>query len=204
MTEEIKIILLGNTGVGKTSLINVCIDPYYALDLDNNNPTLASYFVQKNIICNTKKYILDIWDTAGQEAYLGVTKLFFKGSDIIIFVYDICSENTFKDLGNWINMTEEIIDNPHVCGIVGNKNDLYLNAKISEEDAKKFADSKNFKFKLVSAKNDPRGFSDFLVELVKEYTQKFQKPEKKRSKSIKLKNSNSDKDNNNDKGHNCC
>ena len=83
-------------------------------------------------------------------------------------------------------MTEEIIDNKHICAIVGNKNDLYLEAKITEEEAKKFAESKNYLFKLVSAKTDPKGFSEFLLELVKEYKNKLDNPTNKRRKSIKL------------------
>ena len=185
--KEVKVILLGNSGVGKTSLINICLDANYKVDSNSNNiPTISGYYIQKVIECDGKKYILDLWDTAGQEAYLGVTKLFFKGSEIIIFVYDICAINSYNDLNNWIEMTEEIIDNRHISAIVGNKNDLYLDAKITEEEAKKFAESKNCLFKLVSAKNDPKGFIQFLDELVKEYKDKLDNPKNIRRKSIKL------------------
>jgi Ras-related protein Rab-1A len=185
--KEVKVILLGNSGVGKTSLINICLDAGYKVDSNSNNiPTISGYYIQKVIECDGKKYILDLWDTAGQEAYLGITKLFFKGSEIIIFVYDVSALNSYNDLKNWIEMTEEIIDNKHICAIVGNKNDLYLEAKITEEEAKKFAESKNYLFKLVSAKTDPKGFSEFLLELVKEYKNKLDNPTNKRRKSIKL------------------
>ena len=185
--KEVKVILLGNSGVGKTSLINVCLDVNYRVDSNSNNiPPISGYYIQKLIECEGKKYILDLWDTAGQEAYLGITKLFFKGSEIIIFVYDISAINSYNDLNKWIDMTEEIIDNKHVCAIVGNKNDLYLNAEITEEEAKKFAESKNCLFKLVSAKTDPKGFNEFLEELVKEYKDKLDNPKNKRRKSIKL------------------
>ena len=184
--QQIKVILLGNSGVGKTSLINAIIHlDYKYKDISS---TLASYYVQKPISYNGENYLLNIWDTAGQETYVDVTKLFFKGSEIIIFVYDICSSNSFKDLEKWIDMAEDIIENKHICSIVGNKNDLYLNAKITEDEAKKLADDKNYKFKLVSAKDDPKGVNDFLATLVKEYKDKIgENTGRERRKSIKLK-----------------
>ena len=199
---QIKVILLGNSGVGKTSLINAIIhlDYKYAND---NCATLSSYFVQKQVSYNGNNYILNIWDTAGQEIYLGVTKLFFKGSEIIIFVYDVCASNSFKDLEKWISMTEEIVENKHICSIVGNKNDLYLNAEITEEEAKKYAAEKNYQFKLVSAKEDPKAVNDFLVTLVKEYKEKIDSNGRERRKSIRLKDV-KNKDNDKDSDHKCC
>ena len=192
--KSIKIILLGNSGVGKTSLINISIPECYDKEQENV-PTLSSYYIQKKVKIDNKSYILNLWDTAGQETYLGITKLFFKGSEIVIFVYDICSENSFRDLDKWIQMAEEIIDNKHICAIVGNKNDLYLEAKIKENEGKKLADSKQFKFKLVSAKFDPKIFNEFLLELVREYKDKFDNSMNNRRKSIKLKEANkSDKE----------
>jgi small GTP-binding protein len=200
---EIKVILLGNSGVGKTSLINTCIPNNYDREQENI-PTLSSYYIQKKIELEDKIYILNLWDTAGQEAYLGITKLFFKGSEIIIFVYDICAKNSFKDLDKWIQMTEEIIENKHICAIIGNKNDLYLEAQIKEEEGKKFAESKQFKFKLVSAKTDPKGFNDFLEELVREYKNKLDNPMNKRRKSVKLKETPKETTKEKTKNSRCC
>lgn len=196
--KEIKVILLGNSGVGKTSLINVSINQKF-LNKDNM-ATSSGYYVQKTIEFNGKKYILNLWDTAGQEIYLGITKLFFKGSEIIIFVYDICAVNSFNDLNKWIEMVEEIIENKHICAIVGNKNDLYLDAKITEAEAKDFAKSKNYLFKLVSAKTDPKSFNDFLFELIKEYN-KLDDDKMVRRKSVRLKPVNNNKKKNDGK---CC
>ena len=184
--KEIKVILLGNSGVGKTSLINICVPEGYDKEQENV-PTLSSYYVQKRVKIDNKSYILNLWDTAGQETYLGITKLFFKGSEIVIFVYDICAENSFRDLSKWIQMTEEIIDNKHICAIIGNKNDLYLEAKIKENEGKQLAESKQFKFKLVSAKFDPKVFNEFLLELVREYKDQLDNGENVRRKSMRLK-----------------
>ena len=95
-----------------------------------------------------------------------------KGSQIVIFVYDITSSQSFEDLQKWINLTVDTVDGTYVCGIVGNKNDLFLNAKVDEEKAREFAKSKGYKFKLVSALNDPKSFEDIMKELTKEYLSK--------------------------------
>ena len=166
--EEIKVILIGDSGVGKTNLINTSI----GLDFSkSDSPTVSGSFVSKNYIINDKQYIINLWDTAGQEAYKGITQLFFRDSQIVILVYDICSSTSFQSLENWFELCEDTINNEHIYGFVGNKNDLYLNAEVSESDAKEFANSKNSKFKLVSAKEDPQSFIDFVEELVIEYKQ---------------------------------
>ena len=163
---EIKIILIGDSGVGKTNLINTTI----GLDFNKGeNPTVSGSFVCKNLIINDKKYVLNLWDTAGQEIYKGITQIFYKGSEIIILVYDICSLSSFNSLEEWYQICEDTINNEHIYGIVGNKFDLFLESKTNDNDAKKFAESKKAKFKLVSAKKDPKGFNDFIEELVIDY-----------------------------------
>ena len=163
---EIKAILLGNVGVGKTNLINVSVGlPFNK----NEKSTISNTFVTKVLKIDKKDYNIDLWDTAGQEKYYNITKIFFKGSQIVIFVYDITSKESFEGLKKWIEMAEQIVDGNYVCGIVGNKNDLYLKSQVDEKTARNFAESKNYKFKLVSALNDPKGFQEFLEELAKDY-----------------------------------
>ena len=166
---DIKAILLGNAGVGKTNLINVSVGiPFNK----NEKSTISNTFVTKVVHINNKTYNIDLWDTAGQEKYYNITKIFFKGSNLVIFVYDITTKHSFEGLQKWIDMAEQIVDGDYVCGIVGNKNDLFLKSEVDEKEAKKFADSKGYKFKLVSAFNDPKSFEDILLELAKDYVEK--------------------------------
>jgi len=192
--EEIKVILIGDSGVGKTNLINTSVGLEFD---DGKKPTISGSFIEKIVDINGKKYSINLWDTAGQEAYRGVTKLFFKGSDIVILVYDITNIDSFKSLEEWFKISKEIIDNKFIYGVVGNKNDLYLQCQVKEEDAQNFAKTMGSKIKIVSAKEDPQSFVDFLIELVKEFKQ-IDNDEKK--KCIKLK----EEDNEHEKEKNCC
>ena len=162
---EVKAILLGDVFVGKTSLINVSV----GMDFNpSERATISSTFVQKIITLNSQEYCINLWDTAGQEKLKALTKLFFKGSHIVIFVYDITDKKSFLGLQKWVVEVENILENKYVCGIVGNKQDLYSQEEVKEEEAKEFADSKGMKLKLVSAKDNPKGFNDFLEELVRD------------------------------------
>ena len=160
---EAKAILIGEVGVGKTNLINVSVGK----DFDNaSKTTISSNYVKKYYEIEGVKYLVNLWDTAGQERLKSMTKLFLKGSDIVIFVYDITSEQSFESLQKWVDETTNLLDNKFVAGVVGNKNDLFLEEKVKENVAKKYADSKGMKFKLVSAKTDPNSFIIFLEELL--------------------------------------
>jgi len=163
---SMKVILLGNSGVGKTNLINTSVGQQFQED---TSVTTSGSFSQKNIKIGDEEFSLNLWDTAGQEKYESITKIFLKKSEIVIFVYDITDIRSFNDLEKWINLTEEMIDNEHICGIVGNKEDLYSVEQVKAETARKYADSKKMQFQLVSAKDNPAGFINFLKELVMEH-----------------------------------
>ena len=192
--EEIKVILIGDSGVGKTNLINTSVGLEFD---DGKKPTISGSFIEKIVDINGKKYSINLWDTAGQEAYRGVTKLFFKGSDIVILVYDITNIDSFKSLEEWFKISKEIIDNKFIYGIVGNKNDLYLQCQVKEEEARNFAKTMGSKIKIVSAKENPQSFVDFIIELVKEFKQ-IDIDEKK--KFVKLK----EEENKQEEKKNCC
>ena len=170
MSEEesgIKVILLGESSVGKTSLIKVAIGKKF------NSSELTTYSANysiKKFNYNGKEYTFNLWDTIGQEKYRALTKMFFKDSKIIILVYDITSEKSFKELEYWYSqVVNELGKEGYYLAIVGNKNDLYNQEKINKDQGKKFAQSKNGKFKLTSAKDDPLSFNSLLEQMFKEF-----------------------------------
>ena len=182
---EIKAILLGDSGVGKSNLINTCV----GLDFKNHlDSTLSGSSMQKLLNINNKNYLINLWDTAGQETYQSITKLFIKGSEIVIFVYDITNKKSFQHLDDWIQMCNEIIDNPnYLGGIIGNKNDLYLTGEVEDEIARKYAADKKLPFKTVSAKDNPKLFENFIIDLIKENKDNNFQLNKSRRNSIEIK-----------------
>ena len=168
----IKLILVGDTGTGKTNLIQVSAGlPFNQLALT----TTSCSYIQKKIKKDKQEYKVNLWDTIGQEKYRSLTKIFVKDSDIIILVYDITKRDTFESLKYWKQIVEEILGPDLILGVVGNKNDLYLEEKVSEIEGKAYADSIGAKFKLTSAKNNPKEFSDFIEEMLDEYLKKGKK-----------------------------
>ena len=189
---EVKVILLGDSGVGKTSLINVTMGEKFNPD---TKLTITNCYSKKIFNINSKDYQINLWDTAGQEKYRQLAKIFYKGADIIIFVFDISRKQSFEALEGWIKEVKELVNNEYIWAIVGNKNDLYyLENTIKDEEVIKYAQTKeNMKFKLVSAKDDPKTFIDFLEELLKDSLKNIEKKiksitlEKKKNKKHKCK-----------------
>ena len=167
-SNEIKIILLGETGVGKTNLINVITGGVF--DGETISSSSCTYKDGTYLAKNGKLYTYHLWDTAGQESYRSLNKIFVKNSKIVICVYSIDSLDTFKELDYWINFVKnEIGNNGYIMGIVGNKIDLYEKQEVSEEDVKNFAEKMGYKFKVTSALSDSHGFKEFLETLLEDY-----------------------------------
>ena len=147
-----KVVLIGNSGVGKTSIINQYITNVF--NEEQLTTTGATYSTKKLLIESKKKTIsFEIWDTAGQEKYRSLTKMFYKDSSIVIMVYDITNEDSFNDIKNY--WFEEVINNINenvIMAIVGNKNDLIENEKVNEEEVKNFANEKGMHYAFISAK----------------------------------------------------
>ena len=171
MSEDcnIKVILVGMSGTGKTNIIKAMTDKPFEED---NDSTLTSSFISKNITINKKNYQLEIWDTAGQEIYKSLTKIFIMDSKIVIFVYDITNEISFEELDYWIKTVKDILGESPIYAIFGNKKDLYLNEKVDEEEARKKAEEIGAYFKLTSAKTERENINIYLIDLVNEYINK--------------------------------
>ena len=167
----IKLILLGSPGVGKTAIIN----RYYNNSFSpNSKSTIAMNYIERSIIINSKKIILTIWDTAGQEQYRSCNKLFSKDSKIVIFVYDITRKETLKDLDYWHNCIENELGQTPFLGLIGNKIDLDENEEVSEEEGREYANKLGAFFYLLSAKdeNARQKIEFFFESIVKEYLNK--------------------------------
>ena len=176
---EVKIILLGDSGVGKTSIINRYINNRFNPEMISS---LGSKSNEKIVMRDNIKYKLIIWDTSGQEVYRSLTNLFIKGSNIVILVYSIDSLSSFEGLDYWYkSLLEKIEGDNYILAVVGSKVDLINEEVISEEQGKKYAEEKKAFFKLVSSKEDPKGIEQLFEKLLDDLIQNY--PEYDQSKS---------------------
>ena len=165
--EKIKLVILGSLSVGKTSLITRYKSGKFFSSLP---PTCGTSFIKKKIILNGRKFILNIWDTAGQEQYDSLTKLFTSNAQIAILVYSIIDQQSFDDLNKWLQLIKNTnTKNYFSVGIAANKSDLYLKSLISDSKGKEYAKSINAFWKSTSAKTDDQGIDLLVNELLDDY-----------------------------------
>ena len=101
-----------------------------------------------------------------------MTKIFLKGAKIVILVYDITNKNSFDELNFWIKSVEELLGTEPTLGLVGNKIDLFDKQQVSKEEGKKLANEIGAVFAETSAKEDAKGFQDYITKLVETFLTK--------------------------------
>ena len=151
-TIDLKIILVGNSSVGKTSIIHKFIDRNFEEQI---TATVSTTFKAKKIkIDPFTEANLKIWDTAGQERYRSLTANYIRGSNGVLVVFDLANKGSFEELDKWMEIIRNVIaENKIEKILVGNKTDLPEEEKvISDEMATKYADEHNMKYFSVSAK----------------------------------------------------
>ena len=146
--DKIKVVLLGNEGVGKTSLIGQIKDHRYN---SNTNATVGAMFVNKELALDGQKYEIQIWDTAGQERYRTVAPIYFRDAHGILLVYDVTNRKSFEDMNYWFNEVVTKGEKNAAVVIVGNKCDL-PESTVEMKEALLLAEERNSRHLSVSAK----------------------------------------------------
>ena len=157
-----KILLLGDSTVGKTSFIlRFCEDKFD----DGSITTIGLDQKTKYVKRGGKKIELHIWDTAGQERFRSIAKNLFKSAHGILLMYDVTNLNSFNDIKNWINNIQESVDISKIAFIVvGNKIDLPDDEKkVNEGSRKSFEDSHKMKIIEASAKTNKNVNESFIA-----------------------------------------
>ena len=147
--EPLKLLLVGNSKVGKSSIISQYINGEFYQDIQ---PSLTAQFIKKEIITPDQSSItVDLWDIVGDKKYRSLAKIFFKDSNAILLVYDETDEDTFNELKNF--WYEQVKDLGQILAVVANKCDL-SDKKVKEEDGKKYAESIGAMFFEISCKEN--------------------------------------------------
>jgi small GTP-binding protein len=162
-----KIILLGDGGVGKSSMIQKYVYDKFSI---HTTPTIGVVNTTKVVVVDNQKILLSIWDTAGQEKYRSMLSSFFRGCRAAILVYDITSEHSFRSLDYWLGQVREIGGEAVKFLLVGNKADLDSNRKVSQKAGLEMARNNNMLFmetSCVSSYNVERAFQEIAECLYK-------------------------------------
>ncbi|MFX1366687.1 MAG: Rab family GTPase [Promethearchaeota archaeon] len=169
MTEAkyiIKITLLGEANVGKTSLVYRFIENKFR---ENYKSTLGVNLLKKDMTIEVYGDVsAQIWDLGGQESFKSLRKLYLEGANGALLVYDMTSSKTFEKLNDWINDFREARDAAPII-LIGNKSDLKNQIKITENQSKEFAEANNLGMIITSAKtgeNVEEAFSELTKRIL--------------------------------------
>ena len=163
---SLKLLIIGDSRVGKTSLLLNYVDHVFP---EEHIATIGVEYKDKNIIRNDYNIRLQIWDTAGQERFHSITKNIFRNTNGVLFVFDVTNRQSFNNIKNWIKDTEHL--DKDIKGIIlGNKIDLEDQRLIDNEELKELGDKYKMKVLEISAKNNinvNEGFDLIVDELLK-------------------------------------
>ena len=151
-----KIIFVGDSGVGKTSIINRIVDNPFS---DAYEMSIGVDFMSKNLRYRGQNIKLQIWDSAGQEKYKGLIPSYVRNSSIVFVVYDISSRSSFKNVSSWISFIKSIESTTII--LCGNKTDL--NREVQKSEGEQFAQKEGISFFEVSAKTNENVKSMFYT-----------------------------------------
>ena len=165
-----KVIMLGDVGVGKTSIISRFTNETN-LSRDSRQ-TVGSSMRTKEIIIDGKRVRLQIWDTAGQERFRSLHRGFYKGASGIMLAYDVTSPKSLDQARIWLGEVEDNADQGVCKLLVGNKCDLYQENKVSFDAAQAFASEFGIDTMEVSALTSENIIAAFKLLLRKMITQK--------------------------------
>ena len=146
-----KVLLIGNSNVGKSSLFLKFVDDIWN---DTFVPTIGVDFKIKTFEIDSSKIKMQIWDTAGQERFKNIIASYYRGAHGILLLYDVTDKDSFKNLSNWLIEIEKNSSKNVIKVLIGNKTDLEDKRVISQNQGKDFADTYGLKFIETSVKKN--------------------------------------------------
>ena len=181
-----KIILIGSSGVGKSSILQRYIQKVFN---DSYSCTIGVDFFMKSIDIGDKSIKLQLWDTAGTEKFRSITTGYYRGANAAFVVFDLTSKPSFKSLNEWIENYYKYSnpDSEKNVILIGNKSDLVDKREVTEEEIENFAKDNNIMYFETSAKdgkNIDECFYFISEKLMKQYDSNKEKEKEKRTDLI--------------------
>eukprot|EP00922_Rhytidocystis_sp_ex-Travisia-forbesii_P065323 GHVS01097064.1.p1 GENE.GHVS01097064.1~~GHVS01097064.1.p1 ORF type:complete len:211 (+),score=35.05 GHVS01097064.1:30-662(+) len=169
----LKVIILGDSGVGKTSLMNQYVNKKFT---NQYKATIGADFLTKDVVIDDKQVTLQIWDTAGQERFQSLGVAFYRGADCCVLVFDLTNPKSFESLDSWrdeflVQASPRDPDNfPFVA--IGNKLDESAKRKVSGTRSSGWCKSKNdipyFETSAKNAVNVDQAFEEIARKALKQ------------------------------------
>lgn len=158
----VKLCLLGEANVGKTSLVYRFIENKFR---DNYKSTLGVNLLKKDLdVGDYKGVSAQIWDLGGQESFKSLRKLYLEGANGALVIYDMTKQKSFDKLNEWVQSFREARPLEPIL-LIGNKSDLKDKIKVGENELKSYAETNNTEYLVTSAKtgnNVKKAFVDII------------------------------------------
>ena len=201
-----KIVLIGDTSVGKTNILS----KYLSNEFDpDSKATVGVEFGTRDFKIENNTVKVQIWDTAGQERYRSITNAYYKGAKGSLLVYDITNPKTFENVDKWLSDLKTNAEEKISVVLVGNKTDLEGERKITLEQGKEKAELFKLAFIETSALNGnniEKAFNELISDVYKNHHELFEKQAKVEitEKAIDLEHVEENKENPENKKKFCC
>ena len=176
----IKLLLIGNTYVGKTMIVQKFIDNSFS---KSTVSTIGVDLQSKIIDISGKKVKYLIWDTAGEDRMKTMTYSYYRGCHVILVVFDVTERKSFQNVTTWVECIEKFAKSNVLKILVGNKTDLEDKRVVTTEEGKKLAMDNGLKYYEISALKIT-GLHEMFEDVAKEYVEIY---EQKAYKNFQLK-----------------
>lgn len=174
-----KIVLIGDSGVGKSNLLSRFTRNEFNLE---SKSTIGVEFATRSIEVDGKTIKAQIWDTAGQERYRAITSAYYRGAVGALLVYDIAKHASYENVSRWLKELRDHADSNIVIMLVGNKSDLKHLRAVPKEEATTFAEENTLSFIETSAldsTNVEEAFKNILTSIYRLVSQRSMKSDEK-------------------------
>lgn len=203
--DQYRYIIIGDTEVGKSSILLQFTEQQFN---DSHDMTIGVEMGSRSVEVDGKKIKLEIWDTAGQESYLSITRSYYRGADGCLLVFDISSRTSFENLSMWLSEARQNSNNPNlVILMIGNKADRDTDRQVSWKEASNFAAANGLVFMELSAKNY-KDVEEAFIRTASQIGLKKSEHVRARANGIRLGSVNNNKDihknRRNNNGVDCC
>ncbi|XP_054779031.1 ras-related protein RABA2a [Prosopis cineraria] len=160
-----KVVLIGDSGVGKSNLLSRFTRNEFCLE---SKSTIGVEFATRTLEVEGRTIKAQIWDTAGQERYRAITSAYYRGALGALLVYDVTKPTTFENVSRWLKELRDHADANIVIMLIGNKTDLKHLRAVATEDAQSYAEKEGLSFietSALEATNVEKAFQTILAEI---------------------------------------